>query len=131
MQRESIYNRMTQAEKEVALVLKEIGIQWSFEQPVFVWDENKRPRVWTPDFYLTQFGIYLEVCGSKDFNYEYRKHVFSKNGYCVIFLHVFKGTSLWEDHFKRYLHHFLSQRNQAFFGVFQANRDGTVNNKKV
>ena len=124
-------SRMTCPKRKVAEYLRKMNIEWVYEQPAFVWDDDGRPRVWAPDFYLTQFGIYLEVCGSKDFNYEYRKHVFSKNGYCVIFLHVFKGTSLWEDHFKRYLHHFLSQRNQAFFGVFQANRDGTVNNKKV
>jgi hypothetical protein len=50
MQRESIYDKMTSSEKEVANLLKKLGVQWSFEQPVFVWDENKRPRVWTPDF---------------------------------------------------------------------------------
>ena len=41
---------MTRFEKEVAILLKELGILWSYEQPVFVWDENKRPRVWAPDF---------------------------------------------------------------------------------
>ena len=51
---------MTQSEKEVANLLKELGIQWSYEQPVFVWDENKRPRVWAPDFFLIHFGIYIE-----------------------------------------------------------------------
>ena len=61
---------MTKSEKEVANVLKEFGIQWSFEQPVFVWDENKRPRVWAPDFYLKAFGIYVEVCGSEKFDYD-------------------------------------------------------------
>ena len=118
MQKESIYDKMTNAEREVANVLKEFGIQWSYEQPVFVWDENKRPRVWTPDFYLTQFGIYLEVCGSKDFNYDYRKRVFSKNGYCVIYLHVFKEAEKWKRHFKRYLKYFLSRRTQTFFNYF-------------
>ncbi|MFH1100993.1 MAG: hypothetical protein V1726_03030 [Methanobacteriota archaeon] len=34
--KESIYARMTDAEKEVAIVLKSYGIQWSFEHPVFV-----------------------------------------------------------------------------------------------
>ena len=47
---------MTNAEREVAHLLKEIGIKWSYEHPVFVWDENKRPRVWAPDFYLVNFG---------------------------------------------------------------------------
>lgn len=69
MNSKSIYNQMTNAERKVANELKELGILWSFEQPVFVWDENKRPRVWTPDFYLKHFGIYIEVCGSEQFDY--------------------------------------------------------------
>ena len=61
---------MTNAEKEVADLLKEMGIKWTYEQPVFIWDENKRPRVWAPDFYLIPFGIYVEVCGSEHFDYD-------------------------------------------------------------
>ena len=48
--KESIYNQMTRCEKEVAELLKEMGIKWTYEQPVFVGDENKRPRVWAPYF---------------------------------------------------------------------------------
>jgi hypothetical protein len=118
MQKESVYDRMTTAEKEVANVLKEFGIQWSYEQPVFVWVENKRPRVWAPDFYLSQFGINLEVCGSRDFDYNYRKRTFSKNGYCVIFLQVFNGMEKWDYHLKRYLSYFLARRNQTFLDIF-------------
>jgi hypothetical protein len=118
MRKESIYDRMTNAEREVAKVLKDYGIQWSYEQPVFVWDENKRPRVWAPDFYLTQFGIYLEVCGSNEFNYDYRKRVFSKNGYCVIFLHIFKDTCKWESYLERNLKYFLKKRAQAYSAIF-------------
>jgi len=70
---------MTKPEKEVANFLKNIGIKWSYEQPVFIWDENKRPRVWTPDFYLVSFGIYIEVCGSKSFDYRYRKETLAKS----------------------------------------------------
>lgn len=40
---------MTRSEREVADLLKNLGIRWSYEHPVFVWDENKRPRVWAPD----------------------------------------------------------------------------------
>ncbi len=115
-------SRMTYPERKVAEYLGKMNIEWVYEQPVFVWDGDGRPRVWTPDFYLTQFGIYVEVCGSKDFNYDYRKHVFLKNGYCVIFLHIFKGPNQWEKHFKRFLNYFLVQRNQAFFDIFQRNR---------
>lgn len=46
--------------------MKNLGISWAYEKPVFVWDENKRLKVWAPDFYLIPFGIYVEVCGSKN-----------------------------------------------------------------
>lgn len=70
---------------------------------MFVWDENKRPRVWTPDFYLKYFGIYLEVCGSETFNYEYRRIIYDMNGYRVIFVHLYKHTCLWRNHLLKYL----------------------------
>jgi hypothetical protein len=112
MQNESVYNRMTNVEKEVATVLKEFGIRWSFEQPVFVWDDNKRPRVWAPDFYLIHFGIYIEVCGSEKFDYEYRRKVFDINGYRVIFLHLYKESDLWKNHLLNYLQLFTQKRYQ-------------------
>ena len=103
---------MTNAEKEVANTLKKLGIQWSYEQPVFVWDENERPRVWAPDFYLIHFGIYIEVCGSKQFNYEYRKKIFERNGYKVIFLHLYKENEKWKNHLLNYLRIFTIYRSQ-------------------
>ena len=103
MKKESIYDQMTNAEREVANLLKEMGIKWSYEQPVFVWDENRRPRVWAPDFYLIPFGIYVEVCGSEDFNYRYRRKILDKNGIRVIFLHLYKNEEKWKYHLTNYL----------------------------
>jgi len=110
---------MTNAEKEVANVLKYLGIQWSYEQPVFVWDENKRPRVWAPDFYLKPFGIYVEVCGSENFDYNYRRKIFDRNGYKVIFLHLYKETKKWEKHLFYYLQLFTRYRLYKLNEVFK------------
>ena len=107
----SIYERMTRSEKEVAELLKDLGIKWSYEHPVFVWDENKRPRVWAPDFYLIPFGIYVEVCGSEQFDYDYRKRLLDKNGYRVIFLHLYKDTYKWKKHLINYIQIFTNIRN--------------------
>ena len=41
---------MTRSEWDVAQFLKDLGIFWLYEKPIYVWDRNKRPRVWTPDF---------------------------------------------------------------------------------
>lgn len=113
----SIYDRMTNAEKEVADLLNKMGIKWTFEQPVFVWDENKRPRVWAPDFLLKQFGIYIEVCGSSDFNYKYRHKIFNKNGYYVIFLHLYKQKEKWKYHLIRSIQHFITVKESYLIKV--------------
>ena len=112
--KESIYDQMTRCEKEVADLLKEMGIKWSYEQPVFVWDENKRPRVWAPDFYLVPFGIYVEVCGSANFDYDYRRKIFDTNGYRVIFLHLYKEKKRWRYHLMEYLKKIMDSRNHKF-----------------
>ncbi len=108
--KESIYDKMTRSEKEVAELLKNLGILWAYEKPVFVWDENKRPRVWAPDFYLIPFGIYIEVCGSENFDYDYRRRIFDNNGYKVIFLHLYKETNKWKNHLMNYLERITDYR---------------------
>jgi len=121
MQKESVYDRMTKSEKEVAILLKNLGVKWSYERPVFIWDENKRPRVWTPDFYLKHFGIYVEVCGSEKFDYGYRRRIFEINGYNVIFLHMYKETSKWQNHLYSYLRLFIDSRYKKFNETFRNN----------
>ena len=111
---------MTNAEREVANLLKEMRIKWFYEQPVFVWDENKRPRVWAPDFYLIPFGIYVEVCGSASFDYEYRRRIFYNNGHLVIFLHLYKVSSKWKKHFMTYLRLFTADRFHKLDGIIQS-----------
>jgi hypothetical protein len=104
MKPNSIYSDMTLAEKEVAEFLRKIDIWWQYEQPVYVLDDKERPRVWTPDFYLPELGIYIEVCGSKRFGYEYREKIYKKNKISVIFIHKFKSKKDW--------HYFLKKRIQ-------------------
>ena len=118
MQRESTYNQMTKPEKEVAKLLNKLDILWSYEQPVFVWDENKRPRVWAPDFHLIPFGIYVEVCGSEKFDYEYRRRIFDYNGYRVIFLHLYKETNKWKKYLLNNLEMITNYRNKKLNRIF-------------
>lgn len=91
----SIYNDMMDSEKEVANYLTELGLYWIYQSPVFVYDEKDRPRVWTPDFYIPKLGVYIEVCGSEDFNYDYRDKIYRKNGIFVVFIHLFKERGEW------------------------------------
>jgi len=119
LERISIYDKMTNAEKEVAGLLKDLGIYWSYEKPVYVWDENDRPRVWTPDFYLVHFGVYIEVCGSENFNYEYRKNIYKENDYDVIFLHLYKEQYKWRRHLVDFLKFIMYSRYRKFKDLFR------------
>ena len=85
----------------------------------YVWDSNERPRVWTPDFQLVPFGIYVEVCSSENFDYDYRKTIYKKNGFDVIFLHLYKDKNRWKRHFMNYLKLITRFRNERFSNVIE------------
>jgi hypothetical protein len=97
----TIYDSMSNAEKEVAEYLKRINIYWLFENPIFLIDEKERPRVWTPDFYLPELGIYIEVCGADRDCYSYREGIYRKNKVPVIFIHQFKDESDWQEYLRK------------------------------
>jgi hypothetical protein len=46
--------------------------------------------LWTPDFNVPKLGMYIEVCGTDEFDYEYRKKIYYENGYRVTFIQVYK-----------------------------------------
>ena len=96
--KESIYADMEDSEKQVAELLKMLDLWWWYEFPVFIYDEKKRPRVWTPDFYIPKLGMYIEVCGSANFDYKYREKMYKKNGYHVIFVHLYKEKKKWKNY---------------------------------
>ena len=94
---EPSYLEMSAPEENISDFLTELGLHWIYQSPVFIHDEKKRPRVWTPDFYLPELGIYIEVCGSERFNYSYRKRIYQKNGFLVIFIHYYKEKNKWKN----------------------------------
>ena len=100
MKTKSVYEKMTESEREVAKYLTEKAIWWKFEFPVFVYEENDRPRLWAPDFFIPKLGLFVEVCGSPNYDYEFRKKVFNRNKIPVVFLHFYKNPTKWESHFK-------------------------------
>lgn len=85
-----IYESMSKTEKDVADFLTSHKIWWQYEHPVHVNDDKNRPRIWTPDFFLTGLGIYVEVCGSEKFDYSFREKIYEKNNLTIIFVHHFK-----------------------------------------
>ena len=95
------YKDMKHSEKDVARYLNQLNLDWYYEHPVFIYDEKQRPRVWTPDFYLPNLKIHIEVCGSENFDYDYRKKNYEENNGNVVFVHHYKDHGEWKSWLKK------------------------------
>lgn len=93
----SYFEGMTETERKVAEYLNELNLSWVYEAPVFLYDNEDRPRVWTPDFYLPSLGMHIEVWNTEEKSPEYREKAYKKNGYHVIFVHAFKEETEWKN----------------------------------
>ncbi|MEK6925655.1 MAG: hypothetical protein AABW50_00090 [Nanoarchaeota archaeon] len=100
IEEKSVYSGMSKPEREVATYLQELNLYWKYEHPIFVYDEKERPRVWTPDFFLPELGIYVEVCGVDRDDYSYREEIYKKNRVQVIFIHFYKEENGWKKFLK-------------------------------
>ncbi len=87
-----IYEGLTRAERRVAGFLNSRRVRWEFERPVYVTDPDGRPRIWTPDFYLLDFAIYVEVIGNPGADYEFREFTLAKNEVESIFVRPFQDN---------------------------------------
>lgn len=91
-----VYENMSNAELMVCKFLQSFSLWWDYEQAVFVTDDKNRPRVWTPDFYLPDLGIYIEVVGNdSNPNYDFRKIIYNKNHIPIIFVYPYKDED-WQ-----------------------------------
>ena len=95
----SIYDDLPRSKKQLADFLNEMGLRWVHQFPVVVYDKQKILQVYSPDFYIPKLRMFIECCGSQDFDYEYRGDIYDINGIRVIFVHVDKDETKW----KRYL----------------------------
>ena len=97
--------------QQVAAFLDKLHLHWLFEFPVFVYDEQKRPRVWAPDFFIPKLGVYIEVCDLKGSNYKYRKKMYSANNVRVVFVNFNKDPKKWRESLLLRLREIETQRH--------------------
>jgi len=60
---EDSYNFKSEGERKIAEVLNKYKIDFKYEWPVLVRDDDKKLRIWYPDFFLPKHGVYLEYFG--------------------------------------------------------------------
>jgi hypothetical protein len=65
-------------ERKIADILNKYGITFVYEQPLAVQDHQNKLRIWYPDFFLPEYGIYLEFNGFEG-NPNYDNGIMLKN----------------------------------------------------
>ena len=60
---EGSYSFKSEGEKRIAEVLNKYRIDFKYEWPVLIKDDDKKLRIWYPDFFLSKHGVYLEYFG--------------------------------------------------------------------
>lgn len=60
---ESKINYKSSGERKIAQILNKYGIDFKYESPVLITDDQNKQRIWYPDFYLPEFGVYIENYG--------------------------------------------------------------------
>jgi hypothetical protein len=103
---------MSLQEEKVDCFLHELGLITYYESPVFVSDDKKRPRVWSPDFFLPELGIYIEVCGAKRRAYKYRREIYQKNKIPVIFVKTYFDEKSWKEWILKGIREIHHERNE-------------------
>jgi len=95
-------------ERKIAKFLDDILIKYRYEAGVLVNDKTNQPRIWYPDFHLTEYGIYLEYFGLAG-NPDYRKSiqvkesVYTKNHIDVISIYPWMFQEDWQGHIMKEL----------------------------
>ena len=122
---------MTEPEKQVAEFLRELGLWYKYEFPVFLYDDKERPRLWEPDFFLPKLGLYVEVCGSEEPDYTFREKIYYKNEICVIFLHCYKEEKTWKQFLIDRLESIREKRSSLISEAIKRAADGKTTIRKV
>lgn len=105
------------AERKIADFLDRSGIRYTYEPGILVMDRNK-PKIWHPDFYLPEFGVYLEYYGLAG-NREYDKgitkktRVYSEMGLEVIALYPENLNNNWQGYLVKRLQEISEKRLNA------------------
>jgi len=63
--------------------------------------------------------LYIEVCGSRDFNYEYRDKIYQDNNVSVIFLHFYKKQKYWQKYLLRRIKEVVENRYSVAMKVIE------------
>lgn len=62
----SLQELKSRGERFIAQFLNDSGIKYHYEYPIIIIDEDKKQRIWYPDFWIPELSIVIEYFGMVD-----------------------------------------------------------------
>jgi hypothetical protein len=95
-------------ERRIAYFLDKHSIRYQYESGVLVNSMGEKPRIWYPDFYLPEFGAYIEyygMAGEKNYDkgIKAKQSVYSKMGMAVIPVYPWMFAENWQKYIRKEL----------------------------
>jgi hypothetical protein len=116
-------NYKSHGERQIAAYLKERGLDFTYERPVAVVDDDKT-KIWHPDFYLNDYHIIIEYFGMNGnaqnarLN-DYKRHVYRANKYDLIEIYPEDFERNWRERISRGIYDTLEQRLMDYMSKFR------------
>ena len=108
-------NFKSEGERRIACFLETNSIRYHYEPGVLVNSPYDKPRLWYPDFYLPEFGSYIEYYGlagreNYDRGIKTKESVYSRMGLSVIPVYPWTFAENWQDYIMRELRQTVIRR---------------------
>lgn len=105
----------SEGERRIAYFLEENSIRYQYEAGVLVNSVEKKPRIWYPDFYLPEFGTYIEYYGLKgqrsyDKGIKRKETAYSRMGLDVIPVYPWSFSENWQGYIMKELKQSVGRR---------------------
>ena len=95
-------NLKSEGERRIAYFLESNSIKYHYEPGLLI-NSDEKPRIWYPDFYLPEFGAYIEYFGlagkqNYDEGIKRKETLYSKTGLAVISVYPWTFTGDWQEY---------------------------------
>ena len=108
----------SEGECRIAYFLDENSIRYQYEAGLLVHSDYNKPRIWYPDFYLPEFGAYIEYYGLKgrqnyDNGIKRKETTYSKMGLDVIPVYPWSFAEDWQGYIMKELKQRVGRRYET------------------
>jgi hypothetical protein len=114
-------NFKSEGERRIAVFLESNSIKYHYEPPLLINPTCGKPRIWYPDYYLPEFGAYIEYFGlvgraNYDEGIKRKETQYSKTGIAVIPVYPWTFAGNWHEYIMKELEQITLRRYEKLMG---------------